>query len=302
MIGSRKGKIGLAAVTALALAAAGAAYATSKMHGSASSTRAGFGPPTFAGYGAGPGDFHGGRPGFGSGMRGAGRDLLDEAATYLGLSETDLRSSLASGKTLAQIANGTSGKSASGLIDALVSAEKDELAQAVKDGSLTQSRSDQIASSLKDRITSLVNGAFGRRGGPPPDMGRGPSDDLQAAAGYLGISATDLMTQLRSGKTLATIADATNGKSSSGLVDALVAHEQSELAQAVKDGKLTQAQADQLGVSLNERETAFVNGTHGRPGGFGRRGFEPGRGPGYGPGDDGGSDRSGSTPAQPEHI
>ena len=52
------------------------------------------------------------------------------------------------------------------------------------------------------------------------------------------------MTELQSGKTLGEVADATSGKSKAGLVAALVADEKSHLAQAVKDGRLTQSQAD----------------------------------------------------------
>lgn len=275
-------------MAAVALVAAGTAIAASKMHGSTSSTRGGVGP-AFADYGAGPGGFHGGAPGLGH--RGGG-DELSAAATYLGISETDLQSQLASGKTLAQIANGTSGKSASGLVDALVAAEKAELAQAVKDGKLTQSQADQIAAGLTDRMTALVNGSFPPHG-PGFGMGRGPGDEFQAAADYLGLSATDLLTQLRSGKTLAQVADATSGKSAVGLVDALVKHEQAELAQAVKDGKLTQSQADQLGVGLKDRMTGLVNGTGGGPW---HHGFGPG------PGDGGPPPSQPSQATPPTHI
>ena len=58
---------------------------------------------------------HGDMHGPGDRVRG-----LDAAATYLGATVDALRTQLQSGKTLAQIANATSGKSAAGLIDALV--------------------------------------------------------------------------------------------------------------------------------------------------------------------------------------
>ena len=68
------------------------------------------------------------------------------------------------------------------------------------------------------------------------------------------------MTKLQSGKTLGEIADATTGKSKAGLVTALVADEKSHLAQAVKDGRLTQAQADTMAANLESRITDLVNG------------------------------------------
>src|ERR671937_137562 len=85
-------------------------------------------------------------------------------------------------------------------------------------------------------------------------------DDLAAAASYLGITTSDLLTQLQSGKTLAQIADATSGKSAAGLVAALVAHEKQWLAAAVAAGKLTQAQSDAIAANLTQRFTDLVNG------------------------------------------
>src|SRR5215471_16716040 len=61
----------------------------------------------------------------------------------------------------------------------------------------------------------------------------GPGGELEAAASYLGITTQQLLTDLRSGKTLAQIADGTSGKSAAGLVQALVTHEKQELKDAV---------------------------------------------------------------------
>jgi hypothetical protein len=218
-----------------------------------------------------------GGPGHGPG--GGRGDDLAAAATYLGITQAALQTQLESGKTLAQIANATSGKSEAGLIDALVAAEKAELAQAVKDGKLTQAQADQLTAGLQARFKQQVESTR-PAGGPGPGFGHGhgPGDDLQAAATYLGTTVDALVTQLQSGKTLAQIANATSGKSAAGLVDALVAAEKAELAQAVKDGELTQAQADQLATGLTARATAQVNGTgfpggHDGPGGHDDHGF-----------------------------
>jgi hypothetical protein len=195
------------------------------------------------------------------GLRGGGpagaHDDLSVAATYLGLSETDLQTKLRSGKTMAQVANATDGKSASGLIDALVAAAQKHIAADVSSGRLTQTQADQILSGLKQHITARVNST-----GPPggPRGHGGPHGGFDAAATYLGISESDLMTTLQSGKTLGEVADATAGKSKAGLVAALVADEKSHLAQAVKDGRLTQAQADTMAANLESRITDLVNG------------------------------------------
>ena len=97
----------------------------------------------------------------------------------------------------------------------------------------------------------------------------GHGDDLDAAATYLGTTTSDLLTQLQAGKTLAQIA----GSKTSGLIAALVAHEKQEIADAVKAGRLTQAQADQIVPTLTQHFTDLVNGTFrehgGRPHDFG---------------------------------
>jgi uncharacterized protein YkwD len=193
-------------------------------------------------------------------------DDLDAAATYLGTTTSDLLTQLQAGKTLAQIA----GSKTSGLIAALVAHEKQEIADAVTAGRLTQAQADQIVPTLTQRFTDLVNGVRPAGG---PGFGHGPGgghgDDLDAAATYLGTTTSDLVTQLQAGKTLAQIA----GSKTSGLVAALVAHEKTELAAAVTAGRLTQAQADQIVPTLTQRFTDLVNGTFrdrgGAPHGFG---------------------------------
>jgi hypothetical protein len=101
----------------------------------------------------------GGR-GFGPGHGIGHFDLLDAAASYLGLTEDQLRSELEGGKTLAQAAK-DHGKSVSGLVSALVAAEKKELDQAVAAGRLTKAQEDSILDGAEQRATDLVNGVRG---------------------------------------------------------------------------------------------------------------------------------------------
>jgi len=194
--------------------------------------------------------------------RGGGGDDLDAAATYLGTTASDLITQLQAGKTLAQIA----GSKTSGLIAALVNHEKQEIADAVTAGKLTQAQADQIVPTLTQRFTDFVNGVRPLGG---PGYGFGPGNDLDAAATYLGTTVANLLTQLQAGKTLAAIA----GTKASGLIAALVTHEKAVIAAAVTAGRLTQAQADQILPMLTQRITDLVNGTFpmrgGPPHGFG---------------------------------
>jgi hypothetical protein len=181
-------------------------------------------------------------------------EALDAAATYLGTTSANLLTQLQAGKTLAQIAAATNGKSVAGLVSALVAAEKTELASAVTANRLTQAQADQIAATLQQHVTDLVNGVR-PAGGPhgAPFSGHGQAPGLDPAATYLGISDESLFTQLRSGKTLAQIANATAGKSAAGLIDAIVAD-------------VTKHFGSNVPSDLKQRITDLVNGV--RPSGL----------------------------------
>jgi uncharacterized protein (DUF433 family) len=211
-----------------------------------------------------------------AGLRLGGRLFLVDlsaAARYLGLSPSDLLAQLRSGKTLAQIAAATPGKSVSGLVDALVAAAKTKLDAAVQAGRLTQSQEQTLLEKLRDGIAAAVNGNGPKPGlglGSRPGFGAALGFGIQAAASYLGLSQADLLAQLRSGKTLAQIAAATPGKSVSGLVDALVAAAKTKLDAAVQAGRLTQSQEQAILGKLKDGVTALVNGTAPKLAGPGR--------------------------------
>jgi hypothetical protein len=185
----RKRIVGVAAAAIVAVAGAGAAIAASGHHGSSSAGPAGQagpngfqgrqGPPGGTGYGFGGGNGNRGGPGFGRPGSGAARargNDLQAAATYLGVTTTVLRSDLQGGKTLAQVAAATSGKSAAGLIDALVTAQQATIEKQVSAGTLTRSQADQLEANLKQRVAAEVDGTFGGgRGGfgGPPGGGQG---------------------------------------------------------------------------------------------------------------------------------
>ena len=105
--------------------------------------------------------FFGPHRGFGHfGLRG-----LDAAATYLGLTDAQLRTELEGGKTLAQVAQ-AHGKSVGGLVDALVADAKQHVDAAVTAGRLTQAQANELLNGLRDRITSRVN-SRAPEGAPP---------------------------------------------------------------------------------------------------------------------------------------
>ena len=101
-----------------------------------------------------------GRPRKGGHHRGFGAHLA-AAATYLGVTEASLRTSLESGKTLAEIAK-EKGKSVSGLVDALVADETEELDAAVTAG---KRRRPSAMRSSRTRSSASRTSSTGRR--PP---------------------------------------------------------------------------------------------------------------------------------------
>ena len=159
---------------------------------------------------------------------------------------------------------------------------KQALAGLVADKTLTQAQADKVAGALSASGVAPAGPGAGRRVGPRGLVGPDGAA-LTAAAKALGMTPTDLLGQLRSGKSLAAVAKA-KGVAVQKVVDALVAQAKQRLADDVKSGRLTQAQADQRLKNLSDRITAKVNATRPEgPGGFGRGRFGPGSPGGRGP-------------------
>ncbi|TMF63919.1 MAG: hypothetical protein E6I14_04475 [Chloroflexi bacterium] len=179
------------------------------------------------------------------------------AATYIGITEAQLRTELGTDKSLADVAIGH-GKTRDGLIAALTAAQQQNIATLV----------DQKG------IGARPNPANGY--GPGPGFGRGPGDrnvignSLATAATYLGTTAADLETKMRAGQTLAQIANATAGKSRDGLLNALVADATAKIDAAQKAGTITADQATQQKSNLSTRLAQLIDNTGPFPGRRGR--------------------------------
>jgi polyhydroxyalkanoate synthesis regulator phasin len=94
-----------------------------------------------------------------------GRLDLSTAATALDMTEDELRAALEpEGTTLAQIAE-DQGVPVDTLIDALVQAQEERIAEAVEDGRLTQEEADARLADLEERVTERVGSAIPPHGG-----------------------------------------------------------------------------------------------------------------------------------------
>jgi polyhydroxyalkanoate synthesis regulator phasin len=140
------------------------------------------------------------------------------------------------------------------LSNAFKTALKNRIDQAVKDGHLTQAEATRMKAAIDRESVPMLGPGFRKE----RHFG-GRHHGLDAAAKYLGMTEAALRAQLQNGKTLAQVAKGRN-KSVDGLVTALVAEKKARIEQAVKDGHLTRAQADELVARMKEHVTAMVNG------------------------------------------
>ena len=83
---------------------------------------------------------------------------------------------------------------------------------------------------------------------------------LSAAAAAIGIPEPELLEALRSGQSIAQVAESKNVQVQK-VIDALVAEAKAHLADRVESGAITQAQADERAAGLMARITEMVNRT-----------------------------------------
>ncbi len=153
------------------------------------------------------------------------------------------------------------GLSTSQVKSAYVSAYDDTIDKMVKDGKLTQAEANQ----LKQKVSNgAANGnlpmfspgfkgrgfGFGREGW----MGLGVNELSKA----LGVTQQELITELRSGKSIAQIAKEKN-LDLNQVKQTILSDIKSQLNTEVKNNRLTQAQADQIYQSLSARLDTLVN-------------------------------------------
>jgi hypothetical protein len=143
-----------------------------------------------------------------------------------------------------------------GFAQSIQKAEKSQLAAAIAAGWLTKEQAAAIQSSVDTVLQNPIVKALpaGRLG----SLGSGLSGALKAAESYLGLSDTQIVAGLLSGRSLADLAS-TQGKTPSGLVSAVVAAERSQLASAVKSGQITPAQKTSIESGLKQSLTNLVH-------------------------------------------
>ena len=159
------------------------------------------------------------------------------------------------------------------LQDAAKAAAIDQIDAALADGKITKEQADAAKERIQSGDAPLLFGPRFRDDGPGfgfrHGFGLGPGPgfhhfgDLgEAAANYLGLTEAQLDEQVRAGKSLTQIAK-DKGKSTDGLKQALHDAVKQDLGQAVKAGRITQAQADEALERFDQRADDLINRTPG---------------------------------------
>jgi polyhydroxyalkanoate synthesis regulator phasin len=134
------------------------------------------------------------------------------------------------------------------------SAPKGPLGEVLDDlvakGTITQAQADAVRNGVE---------AKRKEHGPGPGFGRGGrvKEMFTDVAKQLGMDPQDLLTELRSGKSIADVATA-KGIDPQTIIDGLVGSAGAQIDQAVKDGKLAQDKADAMKAKLPDRIKALV--------------------------------------------
>ncbi|MBM7865622.1 DUF2680 domain-containing protein [Heliobacterium gestii] len=192
---------------------------------------------------------------------------FEGVAKIICIDEATLKAELQSGKSLAEIAQ-AKGIAKEDLIAKMVAAAQTRLDEAVSNGKLTAEEAAQKKEIMKQHIEAAVDkkhtGNFGDKAGQKfGDMGKagfhgfgGPN--LQKIADLLQMTQDELKTELKSGKSLAEIAQ-TKGVAKADLVAKTVEGAQARLDEAVSNGKLTAEKAAQLKETMKQHIETFVD-------------------------------------------
>ena len=145
----------------------------------------------------------------------------------------------------------------SGLEQTIQAAVKTGLDQAVAAGTITAAQEQKLLTGLQSRLDRLVNA-------PHPLRGLIPQRAVKArglvavVAGYLGVTAPQLKSELQGGKTLAQVATA-HGKTVAGLEQAITSAVKTRLDRVVAAGQITSAMEKTILSRLTSNLDAIVN-------------------------------------------
>ncbi len=189
----------------------------------------------------------------------AGRNLIQAVAEETGLNQMNILWQARNGVTLATIITNNGGSVDNVIATAVVSATE-QINTALAEGKLTQEQADTLLERLETTLTDAVNGEFER-----PTVRQTAQQLLGAAAvrqvaDATGLDVQSVVTELRSGKSVATILGE-HGVDVNNFIENAVNSAAERLNQQVVSGRLSQEQADQRLEALHTRLTDLANRT-----------------------------------------
>lgn len=154
----------------------------------------------------------------------------EELLSLLNMDADTLRQQLLSGKSLTEIAS-EKGISEQQIVDLFVKQGTQRIDEAVKAGKLTQEQADQLKSLLEERIKDGIEqkGGFKVKAGIKARFHKGK---LEEAASVLGMNVEEILSELKSGKSIAQIAEE-KGISKQQLIDDLLEKEKERITKWV---------------------------------------------------------------------
>lgn len=200
------------------------------------------------------------RGGFGGPNALLGVNLLQDAATAIGISEQTLESDLQGGQTVAQVATANH-TTAQAVINSLVRDETTAIDNLVSSGKITSAQGTKLQANVTAMVTNFVNQT--RPATVPGSGGSGEEAALQAAATAIGVSVSDLQSDLAKGESIASVAAAQSPSvSASAVVSAVTTAVDNQISALQSSGKITSAQASTLTSDVQSRVTSWVDGTY----------------------------------------
>ena len=204
---------------------------------------------------------------------------LATASKVLGITETELKTELQAGKSVADVATAKNIDLAT-VKAALLAEAKAHLAEEVTSGKHTQAEADAKLAEMTSRIDTMLTTAGLPARGPHGKGGHegkgGPGKFMTATlATTLKLTQEELKTQLHSGKSLADVAKA-QGVDIADVKTVLTSDVTAHLAEEVTSGKHTQTEADAKLAEFKTNLDTMVNRV-------GPAGGMKGEGRGHGP-------------------
>jgi uncharacterized protein YidB (DUF937 family) len=150
-----------------------------------------------------------------------GGSLLKETSGILGVDESNIKSGLEGGQTLAQIAEGK-GVTTTDLVNKLTAEHQAKLDEQVTSGKITQEQADKRKQELTEMVTKVVNSSFSPSGKREmKGLGKGRGDvqfkgqgfggvggfsKVEDMAEIIGVTSDELKNAMKEGKSLVEIA------------------------------------------------------------------------------------------------